>query len=220
MIYYKYLSLNDYGDDKAEMDSRALNSIRDNSLYFARWSEFNDIGEGCFKINQDTNGNLNRGEIYNKIIDHKHSLSVLCSTISPVNAAMWALYGNAHNGICIGFKVIDRKQIQTVKIKYMESPPIINVNRIGSDEKLYLKWAKNILSRKSKDFKFEQEYRHLICEEPQCVNVEIREIYFGWKVRQDIIDEVKYITKNKCLSLNYLAKNRGKYDYTITSKQS
>lgn len=137
-----------------------INKIINNGFYCCDFLSFNDMYEGVFTINY----NNSKIDILNKL-EYK-----ICS-FSGENALnsqlMWGHYANAGMGVVIEIDVDREKRHQIMQVRYENSTD--NLNSI-----------ERILTRKSKEWKYEDEFRFLSKETDDEVKVgSIERIYFG-----------------------------------------
>lgn len=141
-----------------------LNRVKDiieNGFYCCDFFKFNDMNEGVFTLNQI---NLN--------IDLPEKLRYKICSFSGENALnsqlMWGHYANAGMGVVIEVDVGGEKCNQIKQVKYANSTD--NLNTI-----------EEILTRKSEEWKYEDEFRYLSHDESDDkVKVgKIVKIYFG-----------------------------------------
>lgn len=154
MKLYKFRSLAN------ESDIKRIKDIIEEGFYCCNFLSFNDMNEGVFTVNEK-NIKIDMSEKQN----HK-----ICS-FSGVNALnsqlMWGHYANTGMGIVIEIDVIKEKCSKIKKVKYSNL-----ADNLNSIEK--------ILTRKSEEWKYEDEFRYLSKEQNNKVKIgNIVKIYFG-----------------------------------------
>lgn len=93
------------------------------------------------------------------------------------NTLMWSYYADGHKGVAIGVEIEDSNEYDIIPVKYKERAPY--VRKLMDSEKA----AKKLLSTKLLSWEHEQEVRVLTYEE--FVDVEIKEIVFGKKIKNE-----------------------------------
>jgi len=141
-----------------------LNRIKDiikSGFYCCDFLKFNDMNEGVFTINQ-INLNINLSE------KQKYKICSFSGENALNSQLMWGHYANAGMGVVIEVDVSGGKCNQIKQVKYANS-----TENLDTTEK--------ILTRKSEEWKYEDEFRYLSPDETaDKVNVgKITVIYFG-----------------------------------------
>ncbi|MDA3837704.1 MAG: DUF2971 domain-containing protein [Candidatus Delongbacteria bacterium] len=156
MKLYKFRPLG----DKEHL--KRIKDIINKGFYCCDFLEFNDMNEGVYIINPK-----------NKNIDLSTKQKYKICSFSGINALnsqlMWGHYANTGMGVVIEIDVENCSEIK--QVRYNDSSD--NLNTI-----------KEILTRKSKEWKYEDEYRYLttknISQEKAKVKIgKISKIYFG-----------------------------------------
>jgi hypothetical protein len=94
MILYKYMSFNS-----------ANKAISYSSIGFSCLEDLNDPFEGsalCFDDSDELSSNIQHKAFYNRL---SRKYGILSLTRNPLNALMWAHYGDDHRGVVIGIDV-------------------------------------------------------------------------------------------------------------------
>lgn len=147
MKVYKYMSCN---------YPQRINEILSGSVfYFADWRELNDPMEGYFHYYDADHS----PDELRKIVQGKDAYGICCFSMNSDEILMWAHYASNHKGICIEIDAdMERSPEVTLEpIKYQPKIPWVK-QRNGK-----IRDAKDILSRKIKKWKYEQEIR-AFCE--------------------------------------------------------
>ena len=95
----------------------------------------------------------------NNLQNDFYRLRVICFTEKNNDILMWAHYGGAHTGICLGFEVEDTNLEAIYKVHYNDEYPILdleNVLNVGGTAK--------ILHNKSSHWSYEKEWRKMFIE--------------------------------------------------------
>lgn len=157
-ILYKYRSLTNF--------KNFVDIILNDRLFAAQFDQLNDIREGLFNYYKDELSSENVRKIKNEKQNHR-----ICSlSKSNILDNMWSLYADSHKGIAIGV-VIDPVRYIVKEMRY--SPP-----SILKDEDLNELTAVELLTRKSDNWKSEQEIRAFAINE-NFINVTVKEIILG-----------------------------------------
>lgn len=155
MKLYKFRPL------KNKENLKRIEDIIKNGFYCCDFFKFNDMNEGVFTLNQ-----------INLDIDLLEKLKYKICSFSGENALnsqlMWGHYANAGMGVVIEVDVAGEKCNQIKQVKYVNSTDDLNT-------------IEEILTRKSEEWKYEDEFRYLSHNETaDKVNVgKIAGIYFG-----------------------------------------
>ncbi len=183
--------------------------IINNGFYCCDFLNFNDMNEGVFRIN-DNNTEINLQEKITYKICSFSGKQALKSEL------MWGHYANAGMGVVIEIDVKDAEEINRIKrVTYENSKDKLNN-------------IEEILTRKSKEWKYENEFRYLYQDENNKVKIgKIKKIYFGTPYKKlsnyEEIEEnheklrcylnLKSILKNFCKE-----KGIGCQDYEFSAK--
>lgn len=139
------------------------------------------------KLDQTTNFILKNPrlvpEAYLSTIDSVlDSQGICCLTTNYRNTLMWSHYANHHKGVCLGFETHrDLDSFFVAKVRYTDD----FVPRNYFED--YEHSAMIMLTTKSKDWEYEQEYR-LVNERQGAIpfgKAALTEVIFGCKVTQD-----------------------------------
>ena len=181
MIVYKYKSL---GDSSCALEQeKQINYLRDiiknNRLYAADFNILDDPMEGVFESE-----NVRSDEVIQNILKNKNNLYICSLSPTYQSMLMWSFYANYHKGCCIEVEIADDILCE---VEYHDNP--INIDngdyvQLNTSEK-----TKIILSRKFKDWGFENELR-ILCNEHH-VNVIVKKVYFGMRVDDALYDKLK-----------------------------
>ena len=178
MKLYKFRSL-----DNEKSYQYALDIIRNNMFYCAKFYEMNDPMEGVFFIYSQ-----HPDERISQIYTEKNKYRICCFSTEEgfKNPAMWGYYTNGFKGIAIKIMVDINKKDNSGdqlfhRMDYLDSFEDRPLN--GSDNKAI---TKQILTRKLSSWTHESEYRFLKYEEnvtlnnTDCYEIgKITAVYFG-----------------------------------------
>jgi len=154
MKLYKFRPL------KNEEQLARIMDIIINGFYCCDFLKFNDMNEGVFTINH-TNFKIN---ISDKL---KYKICSFSGENALNSQLMWGHYANTGMGVVIEVDVGSEKCNQIKQVKYINSTD--NLNSI-----------EQVLTRKSKEWKYEDEFRYLSKETDDKVKVgNIVRVYFG-----------------------------------------
>ncbi len=142
--------------------------ILEGKLYFSTIEKFNDGFEYFYTYSKERYINDDHNQLvrlspeenvkrFDPIVNSlKKDAGYYCLSENHSDLAMWALYANGHNGVCIGF---DWEQLKSAgpwqfpeKIEYLESPIDIDQHPPG------IGWHK-VFTSKHTSFSFEAEWR-------------------------------------------------------------
>ncbi len=156
----------------------------------------------------------------NEIVDT--TLGVCSFTEKNNNLLMWAHYADSHDGFCVEFdaKILSQIFINHIKIeeliflkkmKYRNEYPLVNPYLITYTVKEFIK----LVTTKSKDWEYEQEWRAVYSEHPdegiELPDEIITGIYFGTNCsEQRINDSIKFFENKKFIPIFYKAKLKQK----------
>lgn len=212
-MFYKYKS--------SKNIDQIVSTIRYRKMYFADWSQFNDIGEGNFEVDSSAvSGTIfehgESGEILSEqIIKHKFRYSVLCSTTNSRHALMWSLYAGEHNGVCIGFS--PRTNVKRINVNYSRIVPKIKPKIDDQINEQYLdRLVEEILGTKSIDFSSESEVRFISKSAPGLELVHIHEVIIGARCNDKIRGKVIRLCRSSNIDVYDIQSVR--YDYNMQLK--
>lgn len=182
MKLYKFRPLK----DDANLDR--IKDIIEHGFYCCDFLKFNDMNEGVFTISHK-----------NIKIDVSGKQKYKICSFSGVNALnsqlMWGHYSNAGMGIVIEVDVSQEKCNQIKQVKYTNSTEKLNT-------------IEQILTRKSEEWKYEDEFRYLTTEANNEIKIgDIVKVYFGTPYKELVnYDDIK----NKHKKLGEYLKLKGK----------
>ena len=135
---------------------------------------------------------INDNELYNKV-------GVFSCCKDGLNDLMWFLYGNKHNGFCIGFNVVELARNLNCgfgPVRYCDNIPFFSFINDRNEEDLTQYYLK------TKKWRYEEEFRFIVIEDEQIIHRErkypincIEEIIIGNKFPKENIDEFIYLIK-------------------------
>ncbi len=187
MKLYKFRSL----ANKTEFDE-VKRIIKTGEFYFSDWDKMNDPMEGYFTAPSNEEGN----SIAKQIVDEKNQYKICSFSNSWQNICMWSRYADNHKGICIEVEVSEDKVKEITYIeKITEIQELIEKGNENPDD-----LAKEILSRKFKQWKYESEWR--MFGKPGLHEVgKITAVYFGTKCGKYKQDLIKVCKNKGCIDL-------------------
>lgn len=160
-------------------------------------------------------------DIYKKSqIDKINRSSICCFSKVFDNTTMWSHYSDNHNGICLVFDIENKDPFVDYGFHKFTNGP---VNYDDFEVMNYLENKKagmiNLFLSKSKDWKYEEEYRFVIFEESGLFKFNssfLKGVIFGQRVKDDQIIRFKTICKKfgwSNLSFRKMIKNELELDY-------
>lgn len=161
-LLYKYRDLKSL--------DRLLDILLRRRLYAAKFNMLNDPMEGVFTYND----NPSIRTFVSKMNSEKSKLRVCSLSKSHSNNLLWSYYADSHQGIAIGVRLPTKQAtvLQLAKVAYSNSNHFAPFT--GSQPELE---AIQVLSRKLKPWKHEEEYR--VFTKSSFVPVEIESIRLG-----------------------------------------
>jgi hypothetical protein len=188
--------------------------------------EFNDPFEFHLKdiFFNDNEGNFKQLDIEQikvreDILNQINYYGVVCYSTNEHNILMWSHYADNHKGMCLVFDVPNPIDKYLFKVNYLEDLP-----NIKYDMKEFLPEIRKIITTKSKDWEYEQEYREVKIykdkHSPYCGK--LVEIIFGCKCTKEDIEFVINVSNANyndiIISKKNIDKNSFKLSKTIISK--
>ncbi len=184
MLFYRYQPIN----------KLSLLNLSKKMNWVANPFEFNDPFEFHLKdiYFNDNEGNfkqLNTEQIKVRehILNQINYYGVVCYSTNEHNTLMWSHYADNHRGMCLVFDVPNPIENYLLKVNYIEELPYINY-----DMDSLLPEIRKIITSKSKDWEYEQEYREVKTGKdvysPYCGK--LVEIIFGCKCTKEDIEFV------------------------------
>lgn len=158
MILYKFRALQNSKDYDRIID------IIDNGFYCNDFLGFNDMNEGVY-VNNDKNTHITFSE------KQKYKICSFSGVRALKSELMWGHYANTGRGVAIEINVEDCSEIK----------------EINYDKNDNLKTMEEILTNKSKEWIYEDEYRYLSTNDLENNKVKIgkiTKIYFGTPYEQ------------------------------------
>ncbi len=220
----------------------ALKAITRGTVYFARFSEFNDEYEGYAKIETDNNYDdwvdfLKKNRVYgldalfimstvksnplkvgdiikNVILECQKNNGFLCLTTKCNNVLMWAHYADHNKGCCLEYDLLADVDVfcRIQKIRY-------------DDKTLEFNYLKNnggafeAMFHKSKMWEYEDEYRVLSIDEHGPKKVKdgsLTRIIFGTKTSEEdkkrIIDNINSLKHTPKISIAVKGSNASEFE--------
>jgi DUF2971 family protein len=129
------------------------------------------------------------------LVETRQNSGIICLTAVPNSIRMWSYYGQAHEGICVGFDTKTHPFMAAMKVVYQNPDALVDVASfllLDDPSKL----AAHISLRKAAEWEFEQEYRipidltgnypRLMAFDPSA----IAEIRFGARIKDDFRHEL------------------------------
>lgn len=220
----------------------ALKAITGGTVYFARFSEFNDEYEGYAKIETDNNyvdwvdflkkngvygldaylimstvknNPLGVGDIIKNVINEcQNNNGYLCLTTKCNNVLMWAHYADQNKGCCLEYDLLADVDVfcRIQKIRYDDKT--IEYNYLKNNGGAF-----KAMFHKSKVWEYEDEYRVLSIGKHGPIKVRdgsLTRIILGVKTTEDdkkrIIDKIKTLKHIPKISIAVKGTNAGEFD--------
>lgn len=195
-----------------KINTYTLRSILNGKLWLSNTKEFNDPVDPCIKRNSMDN-------IYQYILC---KIKVACLTTYNDNTLMWSHYADKHRGICIEYDISKLlKPVNNIIIKkvYYGKKMLANdrftdiIGGINIDNR-YINSIIELFSTKSKEWKYEDEYRILFYDKEKkyedkngiLISLPIKSICFGVETTMEDKEIVSSIIKH----VNEINKKRKK----------
>ena len=206
MKFYRFQSINKF----------TLQNLTNQNNWVADPFEFNDPFEfslyDSISIDEnDNHRNLNYIEQANviKFKDSINEYGIVCYTSEFSNTLLWAHYGDNHKGMCLVFDVVNEDKLY--KVNYQERFPEINL----TDDANTHEEIKTIVTTKSIDWKYENEYRQVFIMKNMLYKYpgELVEIIFGCRTPYEDIKMVSNIavSKNKNVKISKMHMDKARY---------
>lgn len=179
---YKYRSLR--GDNR----DHTLHAISHTEVYFCHPSQFNDPYDCGLNVKGASTEEMAQ-------MDAKtQEISVFCLSECNDNLLMWSHYADDHKGVCIEYSPINSVLFgcSLTPVSYQEKYPEFSIS-----EEPDLEWTAKYLSTKSKDWKYEREWRIFYREHgvKAAPSEELTAIIMGCEIstqdREDILSLVR-----------------------------
>lgn len=184
---YKY-----YSDD-----SRNLDAIKDNLMWYSAPSKFNDVFDVDFSVNKkaifesilkqvpDSRGIKTGSPMWRNLQATttkavkdmtvalepiRHTTGVSCFSESEDSLLMWAHYAHNHRGICIEYELMRFNRelmFSPVPIIYSDQKPSLQTIDLSNPEEDSLRCFIKCLTTKSKEWSYEKEWR-IIRDDGAC----------------------------------------------------
>ena len=141
-----------------------LDILINKRLYAARYDELNDPMEGVYiadRLTANTIGLLRNGKYKTRICSLSKNYN---------NGLMWSHYAESHKGCCLELSITSRKCTCT-EINYTDNMTTIDSHTAD---------VGNILSVKSKNWKYEEEFRYFT--EMTYLKINIHKIFLGMRM--------------------------------------
>lgn len=172
MMFYKYMSL--------EKFERFIDVLINKRLYAACYRDLNDPFEGEF--NWRSMEKKRKVDFFKTMSKARICSLQVVNEEAPSNNLMWAHYADAHKGCClkVSVDVEENEEWIGVPMNYRDVLPIIEEKDLKLD-------VQEVLSYKSKEWSYENEYRFIRFfdkkpNEKVYINVKIDTIYLGQKM--------------------------------------
>lgn len=185
MTLYKFKPLTDF--------EFVADIIMNDRLYSAELDNLNDPMEGLFQYDHGIDRKIVEG-----IFTAKKQYKVCALTEDFKNPTLWAHYADSFNGICIEIEV-DEDIITPHKITYIRDILLISHDRsdklMGEPQPDAAEMAIQSLTRKFKDWEYEQEFRLLNSNGTPYIEsgIKVKSVLFGLRTSimyQDIIRKI------------------------------
>jgi Protein of unknown function (DUF2971) len=200
MILYQYRRSID-GDENF---GYFVDLLKDGKMKFGKFSEFNDPFDCCPGSSPEMSNNVAIPHVLLDEINRtrQSATSMLhgaaCFTIHPDSMLMWSHYGNQHKSVCVGF---DRKTlIKNVPLNDEGNPLYEGIDKVKYVKNRPMLGSKQQFTRKSMEWKYENEYRLISQEKPGkppwgpgvfCLPPNaIKEVVIGARVRPSTVKKI------------------------------
>lgn len=180
MIYYKYRNFNNL--------ERLIQIFEKEELYASDFDKLNDPMDSFFEHNYETK------EFLEEIKNSKLNYKILSLSKSFNNILMWTHYADEHRGLVLGVEVEDN----IYNISYKKNLPFFNSSK-KEDKKYKKSFLISVLKTKLSPWKYEEEVRILASQNQ--VKVKIKEVYFGLKAPDELIDRVRKVLDCKNIKI-------------------
>ena len=188
MLLYKYRTI-----DNLEF---FIDIILNQRLFASQYTDLNDPMEGYYTY---TTGALSK-EVLNTIKSEKERLGICSLSKNSEIALMWSHYADGHRGVVIGIE-IDHNKYKIEPIKYKGLPTLHDSNTPN-----YKELAQLILTHKHNIWKYEEEIR-IITRDNKFINVKIKNIILGKKMKYEKKEFIKSLVKKLDSSIDVLESN-------------
>lgn len=180
------------------INKNTLKMIKNHEIWLSHPDNFNDPVDPSIKL-----FNINNGE-YDYLIDN---IKIACLTAKNDNTLMWSHYADKHKGICIEYDISPllckcKNDFILRKINYDRTAIINkNIDYLNNIELYDLNLLIDLFSIKSKEWRYEDEYRILYYDREKRKNglvkhLDIKSICFGAKTPEDDKKLIRDITEN------------------------
>ncbi|CRF35069.1 hypothetical protein BRSU_2411 [Brachyspira suanatina] len=173
-----------------KVNKDTLRSILNNTLWCSNTKEFNDPVDPYIRNNKKESSS----QLYNYLLE---KIKVACLTTHNDNTLMWSHYADKHKGICIEYNIDNIFNINFTILQKINYHKNMSKSNIFYDDNVILGNNKSIdnitdiFTVKSKEWKYEDEYRILFYDEENknpngtLINLPIKSICFGVKTSDD-----------------------------------
>lgn len=170
MKLYKFRSLKSF--------EYTADIILNKQLYAAHFENLNDPMEGFFSYHSHLES------LAKEIRNEKSKLKICSLSKSFDNPILWAHYANDFKGICIEIEVEeDNPNYSIEEMNYNMGTHTIG-NGLFDENIPPFDWAKGLLTRKYKEWTYEQEVRILSFERIIKNGISIKAIYLGARISE------------------------------------
>ncbi|OQY01441.1 MAG: hypothetical protein B6I26_03690 [Desulfobacteraceae bacterium 4572_130] len=145
-------------------------------------------------------------------------IGVLCLSAISDNILMWSHYAGSHSGICIEFEATSYTEFFGLadKVDYEKDYPVVNIIKDAG-----YNMAKKVLLTKSKDWKYEKEWRIINKDAPpgsyKFPSGFLKGVILGAKIGKNKEKVLSWVKKSKHPIKVYQAKLK-KYEYGLDIK--
>ena len=189
--------------------SSAIQFLKDQSIYFSNFKEFNDPFESSanyivdftpqqyydffistgFNIisakevaRQIASGKIDGKDVLRNATEEAlSSIGYFCMTARPDNLLMWAHYADCHRGVCLKFDILEDLDSFLVPVPIEYNSEYIDFDTLNSN-------IVELIRRKSCDWAYEQEYRIIKPDMHGLMKVNrraLKEIIFGCRIKEN-----------------------------------
>ena len=189
MIAYKFRS-------PAQIEF-TLDILFNNRLFCADWSRMNDPMEGYFAYSHTATDEADLSKQLDEIVEEKKRIKI-CSLSKTFDChLLWAHYADGFSGIAIEVELPDTC-VKVREVKYRGVFASVSLTNARIPEHT----AREILSSKYLEWKYEQEVRILNNSEWYQLESPVRRIIVGHRMNPSLFEGLRIICKHRGIKIN------------------